>query len=268
MINANGSDLKSTYVYGEVSYSTTSAAPKNTSNIQGTPKLTTPFSSSVPTVSDPSWGAPGLYTSYTGATASAGFNTTGTNKANIKITGDLVLLSGKSIVFGAGNSNITNYTVWVTGKVNVMSGASISQDAGVTVTWYVDNSILVAAGGYSNGSGNASSVSFIGVAPNSPNSTEVSPAATTFAVTGSGNFVGTIEAPGYAGTISGSGSLAGGIIANTLTISGGASFHYDDALANGIGGTNPVIGNYAFASWFEDNSAPNHKDVKQNYVVY
>jgi len=28
------------------------------------------------------------------------------------------------------------------------------------------------------------------------------------------------------------------------------------------------VGNFAFASWFEDNSAANHKDVKGNYVVY
>ncbi len=91
--------------------------------------------------------------------------------------------------------------------------------------------------------------------------------ATTFTISGNGSFVGTIEAPAYTGTISGSGSLAGGIFASTLTISGGASFHYDDALDTG-GAGNPTVGNYAFASWFEDNSNPTHKDSKGNYIVY
>jgi len=164
----------------------------------------------------------------------------------------------------SSNNPINNYTVWVTGKFVTSGSGFITQDAGVTVTWYIDNSITTSGGSYIN-PGNAANVSFIGVAPNSPNSTQGS--ATTFTISGGGSFIGTIEAPVYDGTISGTGSFTGGIFADTLNISGGASFHYDDALDTGGSGS-PTIGNYAFASWFEDNSNPTHKDSKGYYIVY
>jgi hypothetical protein len=40
-------------------------------------------------------------------------------------------------------------------------------------------------------------------------------------------------------------AFSGAVIGNTLNISGGASFHYDEAL--GKGGGNPAVGNHAFA---------------------
>ena len=57
-----------------------------------------------------------------------------------------------------------------------------------------------------------------------------------------------INAPAYNMTVSGTGSLSGAFIANSIVISGGASVHYDESLnAGGQGGTN-----YSYASWFED----------------
>ena len=48
----------------------------------------------------------------------------------------------------------------------------------------------------------------------------------------------------------------GALIADNLNVSGGSGFHYDEALKTGGSLT---LGNYAFASWFEDNSAPARK---------
>jgi len=42
----------------------------------------------------------------------------------------------------------------------------------------------------------------------------------------------------------------GALIGSSLTISGNAAFHYDEAL--NANSTTAAIGNYAFASWFED----------------
>jgi hypothetical protein len=87
-----------------------------------------------------------------------------------------------------------------------------------------------------------------------------------FTDSGSATFTGTVDAPAFSGnTISGSGDYTGAFIGSDLTISGSASFHYDESLN---AGSNPTIGNYAFASWFEDNSDPTHKDVNGNYIVY
>jgi hypothetical protein len=273
MLNANGSNIGSTYVYGQVSYSTTGSAPQNTSNIQGTPKLTTPFNGQAPTVQDPSWTG-GSFTPYTGGN-NPPFSTIAASGSSwddatlVKITGDFNVPSGKSVTIskdnGGSGGGATRYIIfWITGKYNTSGSGFVSQDANVQSKWFIDNSITTSGGSYMN-PGAAGNVSFIGVAPNSPNTTTNNP---TFTVSGGGSFIGTIEAPAYAGTVSGAGSFTGAIIASTLTLSGGASFHYDDALGQASGGNNPLVGNFAFASWFEDNSAPNHKDSKQHYIVY
>jgi hypothetical protein len=46
-------------------------------------------------------------------------------------------------------------------------------------------------------------------------------------------------------------SVSEPVIANTLNLSGGSGLHYDEAL--NTNGASSAIGNYAFASWFEDN---------------
>jgi Tfp pilus assembly protein PilX len=261
MLNANGSDLKSTYVYGEVAYSTTGAAPKNTTNIQGTPKLTTPFTATVPTVTDPA-GAPDV--TYAGGSPPFTTIAAGT-KAHpklVKVNGNLTVPGGQSLTITAPNSGADNnyITIWVTGDYTTSGSGFISQAAGAHVTWYVDGNMTTSGQSYNNADGQASETSFYLTGNNTNNDK--------FTISGSGNFVGTITAPGYDGTISGSGSLVGSLIASTLTISGGASMHYDDALDTATGVDLTKTGNYAFASWFEDNSNPTHKDSKQNYVVY
>ena len=121
--------------------------------------------------------------------------------------------------------------------------------------WIVDKDLTVSGSSYNNQAGTASSTSFVGVGTNN-----------NFTDSGSGTFVGTINAPAYDGTISGQGDYVGAFAGNTLTISGSGSFHYDESLSGGA--SSPTIGTYAFASWFEDNSDPTHKDVAGNYVVY
>lgn len=56
---------------------------------------------------------------------------------------------------------------------------------------------------------------------------------------------------GFNVTISGLGGISGALIGNSLTISGGASLHYDEAL--NTNSSSSSVGNYAFASWFEDS---------------
>ena len=51
----------------------------------------------------------------------------------------------------------------------------------------------------------------------------------------------------------------------SLTLSGGSSFHYDEALN---ASNSSSTGSFAFASWFEDNSDPTRKDVNNNTIIY
>jgi hypothetical protein len=153
------------------------------------------------------------------------------------------------------NGGLENLIIWVTGKLTTQGSGYINQDSNINVTWYVGGDITVSGGSYQNNSGYASQNTVIGYGTNNK-----------LTISGGSDFIGTYNVPGYDATISGGGSLAGAIIANTLTESGGSGLHYDEAL--GQGGASTTVGNFAFASWFEDNADPNRKDSNGNVIVY
>lgn len=270
MMNANGSDLKSTYVYGGIAYSTTGTAPANTSHVQGS--ITTPFTATPPTTSDPTW-TPDI--SYSGG-GSLPFSTIGppnssynseANAYKVKINGDFTVPGGKTLTITSPNSgNSTTYIeFWVTGKFVTSGSGFITQQNGVHVTYIVDSSVTTSGGSFNNQSGFAGNTQFVVVGSGS------------VTCSGSANMIATIEAPNSAVTVSGTGLFIGSLIGNTMNISGGASYYYDDKLTNWTGGygNTTVSGgaaSYAFASWFEDNSDPLRKtravNDSLNSIVY
>jgi hypothetical protein len=284
------------YVYGGVVYSGTAPTNANSSTVLG--QISTPDNITIPSTSDPTasgstynwtyqnpWSgtttsynwtpsgpAAGKYASWTGGgglpksggvtQTSVTANGTAANPAMVIVNGDFTVPGGTTFTINAsttGSPPVTDssnsyITVWVKGGKFTTSGSGvITQANGTHVTWIVDKDITVSGDSYNNQSGQASMVNFVGVGNNK------------FTDSGSATFTGTVDAPGYDGTISGSGDYTGAFLGSTLTISGSGSFHYDESLNTG---SNPTIGNYAFASWFEDNSDPTHKDVNGNYVVY
>jgi hypothetical protein len=252
----NSSDLRSSYVYGSLAYS--GSAPKNTSNVQGT--ISTPFNVTVPSQSAPTWTPTSTYTGGGSNPPNNGNFQAGNNSSPtyIKINGDLTTSSsGQPIrIQQHDNSAHNQIYIWVTGKLTTQGSGYIQQDSNVYVTWYVGNDITISGNSYINNSGYAAQNTIIGYGSN--NKVTISSLTT--------DFIGTINAPNYDVTISGGGSLAGALIANTLTESGGSGLHYDEAL--GAGGANSTLGHYAFASWFEDNSDPTHKDVNGYTITY
>ena len=288
-----------TYVYGGVTYSGT--APTNINANSGNPPVkdvmgtvSTPATVDLPPPTDPApiSGLSGHYTwtyqnPWAGTTTSYTFNSStaytgggslpkngGTTVTSITASGTaaapgLIIINGDFTVSGGNTFTInptttgsppvadpsnSNVVIWVTGKFVTSGSGIITQANGTNITWIVDGDITVSGSSYNNLNGTAGSNSFVGIGTGK------------LTDSGSGNFVGTVNAPGYDATISGGGDFTGAIAASTLVISGTGSFHYDESLSGGA--TNPAIGNYAFASWFEDNSNPTHKDVNGNYVVY
>ncbi len=237
-INTNGaSDLKNTYVYGSLAYS--GAAVKNTTNVQGT--ISTPFTATVPDTVKPTW-PNGTYTSL--SNGNPGTLTAGTklSPAKYKI-GTLTVPGGNVLTINPSNSGVDNnyIEVWVTGKFTTSGSGYITQDPNVHVKYIVEGDITVSGSSFSNQSGLAKNLEIVGIG------------AGKCTISGGGNFIGTINAPGYDLTVSGSSNLSGAFIANSMNISGGASVHYDESLAKN--GTSTTLGNYAYGSWFEDNSA-------------
>lgn len=234
--SGTNSNLNSTYVYGNVAYS--GSAIKNTSHVQGT--ISTPFTPTIPSTSDPSWTS-GMWNSSVSQVNGTTTLTAGSQAAPARYKLSQINLSGSNFLTLAndGSGNDSYIEIWVTGKMTTSGSAYITQDPKVHVTYWVDNDITLSGGAYLNQSGYASNVVIEGVG-NSHN----------FTASGSSALVAVVNAPGFDVTISGTGSLNGAIIANTINISGGASVHYDEAL--NTNGTSSAIGNYAFASWFED----------------
>jgi|GEM_PF-2329608 len=280
-----------TYVYGGVTYS--GNAPTNVNANSGNPpvkdvlgQVSTPAVVSLPTPTDPTAvsGNSGHYNwtyqnPWSGTTTNYSFNSstayssggvptaitangTASSPGLIIINGDFTVPGGKSFTINptttgsppVASSSNSNVIIWVQGKFTTSGSGMITQSSGTSVTWIVDGDLTVSGSSYNNQNGTAATDSFVGIGNNK------------FTDSGSGTFVGTVNAPGYAGTISGSGDYTGAFAGSNLTISGSGSFHYDEALSGGS--SNPAIGNYAYASWFEDNSDPTHKDTKGNYVVY
>lgn len=58
-------------------------------------------------------------------------------------------------------------------------------------------------------------------------------------IVGNGVFSGIVYAPQGNVTINGNGSVAGSVVANNITLTGNANFHYDESLGN-FGGGNPL----------------------------
>jgi hypothetical protein len=240
MINSNGADLRSTFVYGNLTYSGPPVA--NTNHVEGT--IATPFNMTIPDTADPTW-TPTF--TYTGGSLPPILIVAAGTKANpvrIKINGDFTVSIGQTVTINNQILNLdpnNNYIeFWVTGKLTTAIGGVITQNPLVHATWYVDGDITVNGDSYVNLSLRAANLSFVGVG-----------ASHTVTESGIAPFLGTINAPGFDVTIAGIGGYSGAVIANTLTLNNLGSIHYDEAL-KGISGS--AVANYAFASWFEDNS--------------
>jgi hypothetical protein len=279
-----------TYVYGSMVYS--APLPGNTNLTTVTGGWTSPDNIVIPSTADPiaaggnygwtyqnpwngitssySWTSgtyPPTAGTYATLTASGGSlpKNGGTTVSSIAVNGtssspQLVIINGDFIVSPSFSYTGSGYiTVWVKGQMKVQGGSYIQQAQGVNVTYIVDGDLTFSGNstygyGASNNPGYASAASA---------ANWVVVGSHTITNSGQSAFIGTIDAPLSNGTISGQGDYTGAIVSNNLTISGQANFHYDESLG---GASNPLVGNYAFVSWFEDNADPKRNALDVNGV--
>jgi hypothetical protein len=234
--NSTSSNLHNEPIYGNLAYS--GPPISGTKGVTGT--ISTPFNAPLPDTSDPTWS--GGSNTYSGTPSSGSLTATGTqsNHMHVKINGNFATSGSPFTIINGNAPNPAYVDIWVTGSFS--TNATLTQQSGVYVTWYVDNNISTGGGSYTNLNGVASYTTFIGVGTGS------------ITVTGNSTFIGVVNAPGYDVTLGGTGDMSGSLAANSLSISGSGNYHYDEALS--ALATTTTIANYSFASWFEDNSAP------------
>jgi hypothetical protein len=112
-----------------------------------------------------------------------------------------------------------NATLYVTGSLTVSGSGYIQVAPGASLKLIVGGTATVSGGGVVNSTGLAANFSMVGLT-----------GCGTITYSGSAAFIGTVNAPQADLTISGSAAATGAVITKTATLSGGASFIYDNAL--------------------------------------
>jgi hypothetical protein len=137
------------------------------------------------------------------------------NKWNI---GSVNISGGKSLIVTGGEVSLYvngNFTTSGSGYVYVAPGASLKL--------YTSGTMTISGTGVMNATGRASNLSVYGLGTTTSN----------WAYSGSSAFIGTVYSPYDNFTLSGSAGAYGSFTANNVTISGGASVHYDEQLSGG-----------------------------------
>jgi hypothetical protein len=126
-----------------------------------------------------------------------------------------------------------NALLWVTGDFTVSGSGYVYIAPAASLILYVGGTTTISGGGVVNGPGLPSSFSYIGLSSND-----------SMTYSGSAAFVGTVNAPQAAFTLSGGATVYGAIICNRFSGTGGSIIHYDRVLGNSTstGGTLVVSG--------------------------
>jgi len=274
------------HLYGALAFSGPAVAGANNTTVSG--NISSPFNPTFPATYDPvvkpgnsgytwtntlpvvndNWSGGGVATNLTGGnslpkdssnnviTSVTATSTDPTAPTLVIISSGFTVAGGQSFTVNSANNdpNNPNYMViWVKGKYTTSGSGIVNQAANTKVTWIVDNDITTSGNSYSNAGTNHAGNTLFVQPSGTQNADGTWPLAHKITISGTADWIGQISAPSASVVISGGGSVVGALIADNANISGGSGFHYDEALK---GGSSLALGNYAFASWFEDNSAP------------
>jgi hypothetical protein len=143
------------------------------------------------------------------------------------VTNTTVLASDTYILssFSSNSSNKTmlvtgNATLYVQGILFVSGSGYIKIQHGASLTLYAGgNATTISGGGVINETGQPANLTYYGL----PNNQTIS-------ISGSADFIGTINAPQAALINTGTGNIFGAAIVKSYSSSGGGSFHYDECL--------------------------------------
>ena len=128
---------------------------------------------------------------------------------------------------GSAASETPN-TLFASTQITMMTRKGTTNSSG-------NGKITISGSGIVNNPGNAANLAIYGL-----------PSVKTVTYSGSSEFIGTLYSPSAAFTISGGSDAVGAVVINTITLSGGMNFHYDEALGGGTG-----LLKYVVSSWRE-----------------
>lgn len=112
--------------------------------------------------------------------------------------------------------------------IDLSGNASIAVAAGGSLRVFTDGNIEASGNGITNANVSPATMQIFGLNP--------APGGQTIRFVGNGSSCSVIYAPNATFELKGNGSLAGAVIASTITLNGNAAFHYDEALGRASAG--------------------------------
>ena len=194
-------------------------------------RVSTDFSANLPAVAAPTDGT---------VIASVG-STLGTAGVATKWRCNSVALSGSQTLTIQGYVTLV-LTASTGSALSVTGNAAIIVPAGSTSTVYAEADIKIAGNGLGNGNTQPVTCQIWG--------TGAGATAQSIQVAGNGALKAIIYAPNGDVKINGNGDVMGAVVARLITLTGNASFHYDESLAH-YGDNTP----FGLTSWRELNTA-------------
>ncbi len=134
-----------------------------------------------------------------------------------------ISLSGKKTLTILGDVTLILTAGPGVDALSVTGTASIIIPAGSTLTVYTEGNIRIAGNGVANANTQPVTFQLWG--------TCTSAGGQEFHIAGNGALNGLVYAPNAAVKINGNGDVMGSVVAHTITLTGNAAFHYDEALA-------------------------------------
>jgi hypothetical protein len=123
--------------------------------------------------------------------------------------------------------------IYFTGEFDTSGSGYVRILAGAQLEIYLGDKGVISGSGVVNDTQNAANCAIYGL-----------PTCTTITYSGSAQYIGTVYAPSAAFTFSGGEGASGSFVAGSMTLSGSAGVHYDEALGR-------PAAPYSVASWEE-----------------
>ncbi len=154
-----------------------------------------------------------------------------------------------------GEITIDGHVVLVmSGDIKLSGQSGIKITSGSSLTIYTQDDVSIAGQGVANADGIPSSFYLYGTATTGTANDGTPTAGQTIKISGNGQLASTVYAPAADLELKGggnSGEVMGGVVAFTAKVTGGSSFHFDEALRE----INEGGGVYSIDSWLEMTSA-------------
>lgn len=136
------------------------------------------------------------------------------------------------------------------------SGSGFRVAAGASLIIYTAGDIDLTGQGITNTDGAPKNVQIYGTSTSTTVDQDIK-------IAGGGSFSGVIYAPNGSVTINGDGSVWGSVVAEDITLTGNANFHYDESLGN-LNGGNP----FRVSGWTELTDASDRAEYDDEFAAF